>query len=108
VTLPPPPPPMPSLPLVLPSNDGSGTMAARCGTPLPFNSGARAEWWLAGFAYDLDAALLPAPPPTWSLSYTNVVANHRQGLRRNALPLKNALGAGFVSSSDEEGVVPRL
>lgn len=77
-------------------------MAARRGAPPLFNNSAATEMWLPGFAYDLDVALPPPPPP----SYADVAANRRQGLRQTALPLGNTLGAGYLSSSDEEGVVP--
>lgn len=83
-------------------------MAARRGAPLLFNRSAGAEMWPAGFAYDLDVALLPAPRPNRTLSYADVVANCRRGLSRTTLPLGNTLGARYLSSSDEEGVVPRL
>jgi hypothetical protein len=69
-------------------------MATRRGAPLLPNRSAGAEMWPTGFAYDLDVALLPPPPPTGPCSYADVAANHLQGLRRNALPLKNALRAG--------------
>jgi hypothetical protein len=61
-----------------------------------------------GFAYEIDVALPPPPPPFGPCSYADMTTNCRQGLRRNTLSLGNALRAGFVSSSDEEGAVPRL
>ena len=64
--------------------------------------------WPTGFAYDFDVVLPPPPPPTGPRSYADVAANHRHGLSQNALPLGNTLGAGFISSSNEEGAVPHL
>jgi hypothetical protein len=60
------------------------------------------EAWPPDFTYDLDVALPPVPSSTRSLSYADVAANRRQGLRQNTL------GTGFVSSSAEEGTVSRL
>jgi hypothetical protein len=101
-----PPPPMPSLPLALPSNGGRSTMAACCGPPLPFNSGSRAEQWSAVFAYDLDIALLLAPPPTRSLSYVDVAVNHRQRLCRNVLLLRTPLEPGSSPPRMRRGWFP--
>ena len=83
-------------------------MATRGGAPPLPNRIANAEMWPTGFAYDLDVTLPPPPPLTGPCSYADLAANRRHGLRQNVVPLGNALGADFVSSSDEEGAVPRL
>jgi hypothetical protein len=48
------------------------------------------------------------PPSIRPHSYTDVAANYHLGLRRSGLPLGNTLEAGYLSSSDQEGVAPRL
>ncbi|CAD6244629.1 unnamed protein product [Miscanthus lutarioriparius] len=93
MTLLPPPPPLSSTALALPWKGGAGSMAVRHGAPPLPNHSAGTEAWPPGFAYDLDVALPPPPPPSGPRSYADVTANHRQGLRQNALPLENALGS---------------
>lgn len=82
-------------------------MAAHRGAPPLFNHSAEVEMWPPGFVYDLDVALLSAPPPNRTLSYADVAANHHHGLCWTALPLGNTLRAMYPSSN-KEGPVPRL
>jgi hypothetical protein len=104
-----PPPPNPPPPLTMPWNGGGGLMAERRGaSSLPYRS-AGMEMWSTGFGYDLDVALpspaLPpiGPPLNRGCSYADVaVARPTQ-----RLPPRNAIGAGFASSSNEgEAVSP--
>jgi hypothetical protein len=94
------PPSLSSPALTMPRNGGAGPLAACQGAPPLPTSNIGAEAWPLGFAYDVDVPLLPLPPPPGGRSYAEVT-------RRSILPPRNALGAGFASSSHEKEAVPR-